>query len=173
MEDRLKQKIKKEEKISVIIGIAVCAVLCVLIIVSVVNRVIAVGHGNTETTIWLDAGTVGLLICLIVVFVKYILFVCLDSKKNNTENYEIIKIAVLQVKTKIRLLYGTWESSVLVENLETGERFLLKGCGDMKENKTYFMLRAKRSKLFAYEPCNADETVETGDKTGDEGVETG
>lgn len=147
----LEQKIKKEEKTSIIIGIVFCAILCVLLIIAIVNRVIDLNKENGEATTWLNFGIVGLLVCLIVVFVKYILLVLLDSKKGVSENYESTKIKVIQSGTKMNLLYGTWGSEVLVENIETGEQFTLKDCGDMKENETYCLLRAKHSKLFAYE----------------------
>ncbi len=151
METRLKQKIKKDEKISIIIGIVVCVILCVMIAILAINRIAEIKSENTKTTTEFSFGIIGLFIILIVVFVKYILLVCINSKKNCTENYEEIKIVVKQVRTNMNLLYGTWSSVVLVENLETGEQFSLEGCGDMKENETYCMLKAKYSNQFVYE----------------------
>lgn len=157
MEDRLKQKIKEDQKISVIIGIVFCAVLCVMIVILAINRVAEIKSGDTESTTWLSFGIVCLLIGLIVIFAKYILLVCINSKKDCAESHEEIRIVVKEVKTKMSLLYGAWSSNVFVENLETGEQFLLEGCGDMIENETYCMLRAKYSKQFVYEHLDINE----------------
>ena len=160
MDKTLEQKMKEEEKTSIIIGIVFCTVLCIFMVVAIVDRVIDVNKEGSEISTWLNFGIIVLFICFLVVFIKYILLVCLDSKKGVPENYENIKIKALQVKTKISLFYGTWRSEACVENIETGEQFSLKGCGDMKENEIYCLLRAKHSKLFVYEIL---KTVKTED----------
>lgn len=151
MESRLRQKIRDEQKLSIIIGVVICVILSVLLVILVTNRATEADNENTKTSSWLNFGIIALSIILIVVFTKYILFVLMDSKKDLTDSYESLKIIVLQVSTKMNLLYGTWRTNALVENIETHEQFLLEGCGDMKENKIYCMLRAKHSKLFVYE----------------------
>lgn len=160
MDKTLEQKMKEEEKTSIIIGIVFCTVLCIFMVVAIVDRVIDVNKEGSEISTWLNFGIIVLFICFLVVFIKYILLVCLDSKKGVPENYENIKIKALQVKTKMSLFYGTWRSEAWVENIETGEQFSLKGCGDMKENEIYCLLRAKHSKLFVYEIL---KTVKTED----------
>ncbi len=151
MKEKLKQKIKEDKKISIIIGSIICVILCVLITMLVIERVVEVKNESTEITSWLNFGIICSTVVLVVIFIKDIFIVCVNAKKDSDENYEEIKILVKKVSTRMRLLYGTWQSSVLVENLETGEQFTLEGCGDMKENETYHMLRAINSKQFVYE----------------------
>ena len=83
----------------------------------------------------------------------------LSLKKDNDENYEEIHILVLRAKKGVNLLYKTSYSNAFVENIETGEQFWLEGC-DMKENKTYRVLRDKRTKQFAYEPATFEQSIE-------------
>ena len=152
MHEKLREKLKKEEKMSIAIGVIFSAIFVVLIALVIMEKIIDVENGDTETAYWLDFGTICMIICLIVVFTKYILFVCLDLKDSNN-NYENIKIVVIQVKTNMSLLYGTWSCEVLAENVGTGEQFSFKGSGDLKEGNTYLALKAKHSKLLVYEPA--------------------
>jgi len=151
METQLRQKIKDEERVSIIIGSVVCVILSVLIVMIAINRATEVENGNKETSTWLNLGIIGSSIILVIVFAKYILFVVINSKKDATDSYESAKVIVLRVNTKMNLLYGTWRADALVENTETHEQLLLEGCGDMKENEIYCILRAKHSKQFVYE----------------------
>ena len=152
IEKKLKEKIKKDAKFSIIVGIVICIILLGVIIGFIIGRAKEVENGNTETSTWLNFGTVCMIIALSIVFVRQILFPYLDLKQDIAENYETIKIVAIRVRTTFDVIRGTWDSYSLVENIETGEQFNLKDCGDMKENETYIMLRSKRSKQFVYEP---------------------
>lgn len=157
MEEKLKQKLKEKQRANIIAGAVTCAILCAFIIMTIATRVNNVQNGNTETRAFLNFGSICLIVILIVVFVKKILLICLDLLKGD-EKYEKLIVTVVQLKNS-RDFYGNREYHALVENHKTGERFALLDCGDMEENETYYMLRAKISKLYAYEKRESDQSV--------------
>ena len=157
MEEKLKQKLKEEQRASIISGAVTCAFFCAFIIIAIVMRAHDVKNGNTETKAFLNFGSICLIVIFMVVFVKKILLICLDLTKGD-EKYEKLIVTVVQLK-KGRDFYGNREYHALVENHKTGERFVLLDCGNMEENETYYMLRAKTSKLYAYEKRETDQSV--------------
>lgn len=155
IEKELKQQIKKKAKAFVILGVVLCSALLVAIIGFIVDRVVAVNSGDTETKTWLNFGIVALMIAFVVVFVKFILLTYLDTKGEDLEKYERIKIVVISVRKWLNLR-GYWEFFAVVENITTKEQFTIEGGKDLEESKTYYMLRSKHSKLFAYAPFEFD-----------------
>lgn len=155
LENKMKQAMKKNEISSIIMGVVLCVILGVLLTILIMDRVREVEQGETETKVWLNFGIVVLIVSLVIIFVKYIVLVCMDSKKPDEEKYERINIVVIRVRKWLNLR-GYWEYSVVVENIDTKEQFTIDGVKDLEEDKTYYMLRAKHSKLFVYEPFEID-----------------
>ena len=153
IEEKLKQQIRKDAKAVVIFGVVLCTALLIAIIVSIVSRVKAVKIGNTETTSWLNFGIVVMIIAFVAIFIKYIILVYLDIKG---EKYEKIRLVVISVRKWLNIRRGYWEYNALVENIATKEQFTIEDGKDLEEDKTYYMLRAQHSKLFAYAPFEFD-----------------
>ena len=154
MEERLKKELEKCIKENIKFGNIFGAIAVVAWICWSAYVIITSNTSSRAELVFMSASTVIVAISIIIYFSKHVLTCYKDLKAPESERYESLIIRVIRKKRRLGE-GGGLESRIVAKNLETGEEIQFVS-EDMKENETYYMLRAKHSKLFVYEPFEID-----------------
>lgn len=155
MVERMKKDLEKTIKGNMIFAVIFLAILIMLWI----GYFLYVLCTNEETS--KEKFVVGVLllifsaIAIVAHFFGKVIKLCKDLKAKESERSECLKIIVIRRKHRIGGPSG-YKTTIVAKNLDTCEEFEFEETEKMKENETYYMLRAKHSKLYVCEPFDSN-----------------